>query len=625
MVEVKDKFAVFRDIFMSAIVTPAPESPRYRWSVDPAGVCGLPGAGQELKVNCSEAGTYSVSVVVTNADGSEIGKGTGSVTISISQKDMDNSTKAKEAYDKLQKAKGLVSEGKLDEGISLAGEASSLDPKNTEASSLVNKWQNEKQTVMQHVAKCNKLIAENKLEEAKRELDPASKLHPKYKPVVDAGDLLKKKMDEAQKKNKDAEAKLHEAEQLAKQGKIDEAIKKAEEALTIYPEYEAAKDFIRNMKEDKKKIDEAKKLAQEGQALEQQGKLAEALEKYQAAQKIHTDNDVAARIKNLETRRDSGNKFKDEAEALEKQKKLKEAIDKYKESIKQWPDKAIEEKIKKLEDELKKGADVQDKINKAKTLKNQGKLDEAIAVAEDAAKENRTAADSILKELSQESKNQGWRAVNDRDFKTAVKRLEDAVRLNPDDKDAKERLEKAKKFSSTWDGIVNKEIPEFDRMVNEKKPFSAHKQVLRIQELQHDMPGGGSSEILIGMNERFNKAFEEYNAFSQEASRKHTEYFKSEDWDAMLMNAQEMTKRELSPADEKEAQSRIQFAQQRLGERTQAWNYYLSAKAVFDKGDLRQASEMLRDLKNKPIYFFGDRVRREVPRLFLTKASIVKQ
>jgi hypothetical protein len=112
--------------------------------------------------------------------------------------------------------------------------------------------------------------------------------------------------------------------------------------------------------------------------------------------------------------------------------------------------------------------------------------------------------------LAQESKNLGWRAVNDRDFKTAVKRLDDAVRLNPDDKDAKERLEKAKDFSRRWDDIINKEIPEFDRMVNEKKPFSAHKQVLRIQDLQHDMPGGGSSEVLIGMNERFNKAFEEY-------------------------------------------------------------------------------------------------------------------
>jgi hypothetical protein len=254
---------------------------------------------------------------------------------------------------------------------------------------------------------------------------------------------------------------------------------------------------------------------------------------------------------------------------------------------------------------------VSDKVTKVKQLLSDGKLDEAIAVAEEAAKINRDAAKPVIDQLAQESKKLGWRAVNERDFKTAVKRLGDAVRLNPEDKDAKEKFEKAKQFSRAWDDIINREIPELDRLINEKKPFSAHKQLLRIQEFQHDMPGGGSSEVLKGMNDRFYKAMDEYNVFSQEAGRKHTEYFKSEDWDAMLKNAQEMTQRELSPPDEKEAQSRIQFAQQRLGERTQAWNYYLSAKAVFDKGDLRQASEMLRDLKNKPIYFMKNDPRRQ--------------
>lgn len=556
----EQQFAVFHDIFMKATVTPSLSGARYDWSVEPKGSCGIPGSGDEIKINCSQTGSYEVTVKVRNADNAEVGAASRSVNISVSQEEIDRGSKAKDAYDKLARAKTLVSEGKLDEGISLAEEASRLDTKNTEASSLANKWKKGKQKVTEHIDKCKQSIEKNDYTGAQKELDAAKKLHPKYKPVLDTEDLLKKKKEEL---------------------------------------------------EEKKKIGEAQKLAQEGQALEQQGKLAEALEKYQAAQKIHADNDVAAKIKNLETRRDSGKKLKDQAAALEGQKKLKEAIEKYKESIKQWPDKALEEKIKKLEDDLKKGADVQDKINKAKALKNQGKLDEAISVAEEAAKENRTAADPILKELSQESKNQGWRAVNDRDFKTAVKRLEDAVRLNPDDKDAKERFERAKQFSRRWDDIVNKEIPEFDRMVNEKKPFSAHKQVLRIQELQHDMPGGGSSEVLIGMNKRFYKAMDEYNVFSQEASRKHTEYFKSEDWDAMLMNAQEMTQRELSPADEKEAQSRIQFAQQRLAERNQAWSYYLSVKTIFDKGDLRQASDMLRDLKTKPQYFIKTDPRRQ--------------
>jgi tetratricopeptide (TPR) repeat protein len=308
LVEVGDtQFAVFRDIFMKATVTPSPDSPRYNWTVSPAGSCGFPGSGSEIRINCSSTGTYTVRVEVTNSDGAKLGEATQAVTISISQEQIDGGKKAKDATEKLQEAK-----------------------------------------------------------------------------------------------------------KLAQQGKIDEAIKIAEEAATIDP----------------------------------------------------------------------------------------------------------------------------------------------------------NAARPLLNELSATSKKAGWDSVYNRDFKDAVKRLDDAVRLNPADDDARHKLEQAKRFAGIWPQVEAK-AREFESLIGEKKVFSAEKKMLEIQQLQHEMTGGMANPLSQKVTDEFHKAMQEYNQFSQESTRRHNEYFKSENWEAMLRNAQDMTKRELSPAGEQEAQSRMQFARQKLAEQKQ--------------------------------------------------------
>ena len=140
LVEVGDtQFAVHHDIFMKASITPTVDRSklRYGWTISPEGCSGGGSISDEIKLNCSNTGTYTVKVEVTNTDGAKLGEAAQSVTISISQETLNNSKKAKEAYDKLQKAKELVAQGKLDEGIALAEEASKLDPKNTEAANLI--------------------------------------------------------------------------------------------------------------------------------------------------------------------------------------------------------------------------------------------------------------------------------------------------------------------------------------------------------------------------------------------------------------------------------------------------------------------------------------------------------
>jgi len=275
LVDVGDQqFAVHHDVFMKATITPALSGARYRWAIDPAGTCGIPGAGDELKMNCSETGTYTVSLKVANSDGDQVGEATRSVTISVSQKDMDGSKKAKEAQEKIQKAKGLVAEGKLDEGIALANEAAGLDPKNAEAKSLAQKWSGEKQTVTQHLEKTKKLITENQFDQAEKEFAPAQKLHPKYPPVVETDKLLKTKKDEYKK---NVAGKLADAKTKARKGDYDGAIKDAEDAAKFDPSNKDAADTARKLKQEKEtihqQIDKAKKLMDENKFADAQKEL----------------------------------------------------------------------------------------------------------------------------------------------------------------------------------------------------------------------------------------------------------------------------------------------------------------------------------------------------------------
>jgi hypothetical protein len=180
------QFVTFQDIFLKAEVSPAPPSPRYRWSVDPAGSCGLPGAGSELKLNCSSTGSYTVQLQVLDADNLQLGQAESAVSVSVSDSDVKSAPKSKEAYDKMQQAKQQANNGQLDQAIGLAGSAAALDPKNGEARELGKRWNDERQNVRQQLDRAKKALQSNKPDDAQKEVDAAKKLHPKYPPVLDA-------------------------------------------------------------------------------------------------------------------------------------------------------------------------------------------------------------------------------------------------------------------------------------------------------------------------------------------------------------------------------------------------------------------------------------------------------
>lgn len=94
---------------------------------------------------------------------------------------------------KIQKAKWLVEEGKLDEAITWADDAVSLDPNNTYATNYADQLKTEKKTCLDQVDKVKTLVAQNNIESARQELIIATNLHPMYLPVVQAAELINSK------------------------------------------------------------------------------------------------------------------------------------------------------------------------------------------------------------------------------------------------------------------------------------------------------------------------------------------------------------------------------------------------------------------------------------------------
>ena len=122
LVDVQREIAVFQNVFMRAEVAPDPEKKplRYKWTVTPDGCTVGSDISQEITVNCSQTGSYQAKVTVKDRDGVELGSGSGTISVTISQNEITKAKdKKKEMEEKLAKARALEREGKFDEAIAL--------------------------------------------------------------------------------------------------------------------------------------------------------------------------------------------------------------------------------------------------------------------------------------------------------------------------------------------------------------------------------------------------------------------------------------------------------------------------------------------------------------------------
>jgi len=219
----------------------------------------------------------------------------------------------------------------------------------------------------------------------------------------------------------------------------------------------------------------------------------------------------------------------------------------------------------KKKDEAKK------KLDSARQLWSQKKYDEAIAAAEAAAGVDPKLAQPVLAQFSQELKKMGWDAVNKADLTEAVKRLTQAVKLNPADADAKKKLEEAKKYASAWPRVEAK-AKEFDAFIAEKKVWSAQKAMLEMQDILRGQSGGQASTnpLWARVMADFNKGVAWYNDFSRKSNAEWTRLFKAEDWAKAEAHIKQVLAYELTPADRKHYEAALQTASANLAKKKES-------------------------------------------------------
>lgn len=203
-------------------------------------------------------------------------------------------------------------------------------------------------------------------------------------------------------------------------------------------------------------------------------------------------------------------------------------------------------------------------------LKN-GDIPGAAESIKQAMARNTSVAAPTARKIADAAKKTGWQGVYERDFAKAIPHLETALALNPGDRDAKEKLDQARRFAQVWPRVEAK-AREFDAQMAEKKVWSAQKTLQQMQDMQQEMNGGTANALSRRVMDDFNAGVAEYNRFMQDVLAQQRPLFQAENWQAILDHAQAALAREHTPANERDLKGSVDLARQRLREQADTRN-----------------------------------------------------
>jgi len=129
-VEKKSEIAVHQNVRLTCEIAPAPPGElRYQWSLNEDSHFDGNCITRDVMVNRSQVGPCVATVVIRNAEGLELGKGTGTFSVSISAEAISKGKENKEKAEKLKKeAESLISQGKFDAAEKVITGLEKLDP-----------------------------------------------------------------------------------------------------------------------------------------------------------------------------------------------------------------------------------------------------------------------------------------------------------------------------------------------------------------------------------------------------------------------------------------------------------------------------------------------------------------
>ncbi|MEI7902285.1 MAG: hypothetical protein WCK89_18690, partial [bacterium] len=188
LVDLDGAFAVGQEETFAASVDGNPQGIRFTWSVT-SGPCTVKSAAsKEVHVTADRTGTCQVAVVVKDQNDITLGTSGGTLTISVSQETL---AQAQEMNQKVTESKALIQgldlkvrKGQLDDAITDAQKAVSLDPSNPEGPKWLQKLQGEKKEILARLERAKGLIAQSKFVEAQNDLIVAKNLVNLYPPTL---------------------------------------------------------------------------------------------------------------------------------------------------------------------------------------------------------------------------------------------------------------------------------------------------------------------------------------------------------------------------------------------------------------------------------------------------------
>ncbi|MCG7852724.1 MAG: hypothetical protein MIO92_09395, partial [Methanosarcinaceae archaeon] len=340
-VELPQAIAVFQNAEIHATVMPQGKSElRYSWIATPEGCTVSAPLSKSTYLNAHETGTYQIVVKVSDKNGIELGKGTGSFTATVSQRDLDVAKqKAKDqqkAKELLQEGRALWNLGKLQLAIATVDNARRLADKDKEIAESLNAIKIQKEHLDAKLQQTVDLIQQDKLNEADKVLSDAAIINDKYlkyKEVLQQLTDAKKKAKEEMERNELADQLHEKAKTLWGNGELDKAIEQMENSAQTAPENSKITKELKAMQNQKKILDDAlskadqyieqKKLEEAKSALEKVGLISK---NYPLYVEIVKKLDIAQK-KAEEEKRIAAEKIKQEQlakEAAEERKKAKE-------------------------------------------------------------------------------------------------------------------------------------------------------------------------------------------------------------------------------------------------------------------------------------------------------------
>ncbi|MDR2180360.1 MAG: tetratricopeptide repeat protein [Synergistaceae bacterium] len=438
--EESNEFTTGTDVEIRAEVVPLPEnSLSYLWSADPGSVLAA-SSGSRAILRRPSPGMSKVDVTVKDARGIVLGSGRIDFLVAVDKNDVARDLKRSQAWQQWMTAKNFWDEAKRLQAIDTATEASLLDPFDPDITSGLSRMKEDlgkMERAAQLLAESSLLLADGRIDEAEEKIGAAENLWPDEKNKDIRYSLLK--AVERVRKNENLASNLRaEGDALLARGAKVEALLRFQDSFLLSKNNAVSKDIARLTQEiaaEEAKLREARTLRGKGDTLVEGRHYGEAIEYFDRSMTLFPDPYLAAYGKILQERADrergeraKAAKLRGEGDALMKNKKVAEALGKYKESLQIWHDGELAATVKEEESRIAQATAARLR-KEAESLARSKKTAEALAKYKESLTyaHNDAAAAYVKKVEEAEAKKRSDALIKEADALVKQKNPEEAL------------------------------------------------------------------------------------------------------------------------------------------------------------------------------------------------------